>query len=270
MKARRFASANRSLRLSTIAVASVASLGGTAHAAEGPGDTQSLPCRPTIACTAELVAPGAFELETGALTRRFADHAQQLSDPFLAKLTLTTWVQLQVGSNGYTNEQGKVPARYFDNVYGGPKFHLSDQTAKLPSVSFSFAASLPTVAQEGYVRGDDLFLIGYVTKDIGKLHADLNVGLNRFGIDTVPASQEWVALALSMNLPSPFGVMAESYYFTNAGALASRDGGLLFAINHAPRPWLVFDLGGDIGYFPGTRAFSAFFGATIVPFVLWK
>ena len=156
MKARRFASANRSLRLSTIAVASVASLGGTAHAAEGPGDTQSLPCRPTIACTAELVAPGAFELETGALTRRFADHAQQLSDPFLAKLTLTTWVQLQVGSNGYTNEQGKVPARYFDNVYGGPKFHLSDQTAKLPSVSFSFAASLPTVAQEGYVRGDDL------------------------------------------------------------------------------------------------------------------
>ena len=31
--------------------------------ADGPGDTHSLPCRPTIACTAELVAPGAFEVE---------------------------------------------------------------------------------------------------------------------------------------------------------------------------------------------------------------
>src|SRR5271170_5712730 len=51
-------------------------------------DARSLPCRPTIACTADLVSPGLFELETGMLFRRLGD-TRQWTLPFLAKLTLT-------------------------------------------------------------------------------------------------------------------------------------------------------------------------------------
>jgi hypothetical protein len=42
------------------------------------------------------------------------------------------------------------------------------------------------------------------------------------------------------------------------------------AIDHSPRPWLVFDCGGDVGFFPSTRAYSLFIGMTIVPVLLWR
>jgi hypothetical protein len=242
----------------------------SSRAADGPGDTQTLPCRPTIACTADFVPPGAFEVEAGYQYRRLTGNERQSSFPFLAKLTLATWVQVQVGSNGYTTEEGPQTPHYFDNVSFGAKCHFFDQERLQPAVSLSVAASVPTVAETGYLRTDDLVAIAYVTKDFGPLHADFNVGLNQFGLDSGPTSQEWLALALSTSLPPPFGVMVESYYFTDASPAATRDGGVLFAVSHTARPWLMFDLGGDVGFFPGTRSFSAFFGMSIVPFLLWR
>jgi hypothetical protein len=241
----------------------------SALAVEPPDDTHSLPCRPTIACTADIVPPGSFELETGALFRHLDSGDRQWSFPFLAKLTLARWVQLQVGSNGYTHEQGTDPAHYFDDVTTGVKLHLVDQGSLAPSFSLSGALSLPTVPQDGYVRTTDALFIAYITKDFGPLHADLNLGANDWRVND-PRPQEWVALALSMSLPAPFGVMVENYYFTSALPIATRDGGTLFAISHSPKPWLVFDFGADVGYFPSTRAYSTFVGMTIVPVLLWK
>lgn len=240
-----------------------------ARAVELPDDTHALPCRPTIACTADIVPPGSFELETGAIFRRLDAGDRQWSFPFLAKLTLARWAQLQVGSNGYTDEQGPAAARYFDNITAGVKLHLVDRGTFAPSISLSAAVSLPTVEQDGYVRTTDAFFIAYVTKELGPLHADLNVGVDDWRVDH-PRMQPWVALALSASLPPPFGIMIENYYFADASPLTSRDGGTLIAISHSPKPWLVFDFGGDVGYFPSTRAYSTFFGMTLVPALLWK
>ncbi len=59
---------------------------------------KALPCRPTVACTADIVPPGSFELETGYLFRKLRSPIVQHSVPFLAKLTLAEWMQLQVGA----------------------------------------------------------------------------------------------------------------------------------------------------------------------------
>ncbi len=248
-------------------------LGGqeTARAAAPPDDeTKSLPCRPTIACTADIVTPGLFELETGMLFRHLGT-AKQWSFPFLAKLTVARFAQLQVGSNGYTTQFDGEPARYFDDVTGGIKFHLLDQHPALPSLSVSGAVSVPSVEpQRGYVPSVDALFIAYITKDFGPIHADLNLGANDWGMDSTPRAQAWGALAVSAPLPPPFGVMVESYYFSNALPFSARDGGLLFAISASPRPWLVFDFGGDVGYFPKDRAYSTFVGMTIVPVKLWQ
>jgi hypothetical protein len=257
------ASGARLVGVATLVIAS------PALAVEPPDDTRSLPCRPTIACTADIVPPGAFELETGATFRHIDSADRQWSFPFLAKLTLARWAQLQVGSNGYTDVQGPDAARFFDNVTAGVKLHLVDQGPVAPTISFSGAASFPTPPQDGYLRAVDALFIAYVTKDFGPLHADLNLGANDWRVDH-PRAQEWVALALSMSLPAPFGVMVENYYFTGALPFATRDGGVLFAISHSPKPWLVFDFGADVGYFPSTRAYSTFVGMTIVPVLLWK
>jgi hypothetical protein len=203
------------------------------------------------------------------LFRRFGD-ARQWSFPFLAKLTLARFIQLQVGSNGYTTQFDGPAARYFDSVMAGLKLHLADQGPVLPSLSLSGAVGFPVLEpQQGYVPADDAFFIAYITKDFGPLHADLNFGANYFGLDSSPRAQEWIALAFSMNLPSPFGVMVEEYYFTDAMPFAVRDGGCLFALSVTPRPWLVFDFGGDVGDVSATRTYSSFVGMTIVPVKLW-
>jgi hypothetical protein len=64
--------------------------------------------------------------------------------------------------------------------------------------------------------------------------------------------------------------MVEAYAFSDAAPIAPRDGGFLFAISHGPTPWLLFDFGGDIGWYPSTRAYSVFFGMSIVPALLWR
>jgi hypothetical protein len=232
-------------------------------------DVTALPCRPTIACTADFVPPGALEIELGALGRRLPSGLQR-SFPVLFKLTAARWLQLQVATNGYTVQRGSVTTQYLDNVSVGGKLHLLDQGAAAPSVSLSAALSVPTfTGQTGYARADDAFFTAYVTKDLGPLHADFNTGLNEWSLQSSPRDQPFVTLALSVPLTEPLVIMAEGYLFADAGPLAPRDGGFLFALSHAPEPWLVFDFGGDVGAFPSSRAWSVFLGMTVVPAVLW-
>ncbi len=241
----------------------------SAHA-ESPTDADRvLPCRPTIACTAEITLPGTFEIEAGVVARKYPNPNRQFSTPFLLKLSLEKWVQLQLGDNGYTHATGTARASYFDNLQAGPKFHLADQDGILPSISFSAELGVPNFAgQTGYARAYDAFFLGYVTKDFGPLHADFNVGFNVYGIDQSSKNQEFVALALSMNLPPPFGIMAEGYDFTPAGTYALHDAGFLFALTASPEPWLMFDVGGDAGLVPSTRTYATFVGLTVIPAVI--
>ena len=240
-----------------------------AHALDGPSDTQAAPCRPTIACTADFAAPGAVELEAGGIYRHLGGGLGQVTTPFLVKVTTTKWLQLQVGSNGYTHETGPGAASFFDNMNLGAKFHLVDQEGLRPSVAVAFAVSVPSGSQAQVTPTDSLLLTAFVSKDFGPLHADFNAGLDRLGVNDDPSTQAWLSLALSTSLPAHLGVELESYYFSPALPIANHDGGVLGALTYNPLPWLVLDAGGDVGYF-ATRSFSLFGGLTVIPFVLWK
>src|SRR5271155_4915477 len=135
-------------RAAVLLTLTLVATGRDARAVSPPdGDTKALPCRPTIACTADIVKPGLFELESGMLFRRLGN-ARQWSFPFLAKLTLARFVQLQVGSNGYTAQFDGPAVRYFDDVTAGVKLHLADQGVLLPSLSLSGAVGVPVGAPQ--------------------------------------------------------------------------------------------------------------------------
>jgi hypothetical protein len=258
----------------------------TTRAAETPDDRdKALPCRPTIACTADVVPPGTLDAETGVIFRhlgapggvttdtgatRTTGATRQWSFPFLLKLTVAPWLQLQAGSSGFTAARGDAPESFFDDAVVGAKFHLHDQTRLTPSIALSADASIPTFSGLGYERTVDAFFTAYVTKDVGYVHADFNAVLNVWRLDAAPRKQGLVALALTANVPPPFGVMGEAYYQSSADPLASRDGGFLFAFTHSPRPWLIFDMGGDVGFFPSYRSYSTFIGMSFIPAVLWR
>jgi hypothetical protein len=224
-------------------------------------DVHALPCRPTIACTAEIVPPGALEIESGYLYRRLGYASATRTVPILAKLTIAEWLQAQVGVG---------PGKYFGDGTLGAKFHLVDQSDVRPAIAVASTLSVPTVAAEGYTRTYDAFFTAFVTKDLGPLHADFNTGIDVWRVDGAPLPQSWVALALSGALPAPFGALVEIYSFGDAAPVASRDAGVLFGLTASPRTWLVFDFGGDVGLVPSTRAFSAFVGMTVVPARLWR
>ena len=230
------------------------------------------PCRPTVSCTADLTTPGTLEVEAGFQSSRSATGigTTTVSAPFLLKQTLSKLLQLQVGSNGYTGVRGDSHADYLDNLLLGAKLHLQDQKRFLPSLAVTALLGVPMFSAAGYVQRLDAFVTAHASKDIGPIHADLNGGVLEWGVDATPVSQGLVALALSMSLPPPFGIALETYYFSDSAPVALRDGGVRLAISATPRPWLVFDFGADVGFFPSSRAFSAFFGVTIVPVVLWR
>jgi hypothetical protein len=230
---------------------------------------KALPCRPTIGCTADIVPPGVVEIEAGYLYRRLGDATNQHSTPFLLKLTLARWAQLQVGENGFTSQSLPSPARFVDNLEVGLKLHLQDQTPLIPSLSLSLLASVALPAQPGYTRAEDLLATLHVSKDIRWLHVDVCLGLNLFRLDGAPLAQAWAALALTFGLAHGLAPLAEVYYFSDAAPLAGADGGVLIALTYQPRNWIVLDLGADAGLVPSTRAVSAFAGVTIIPLDLW-
>jgi hypothetical protein len=263
-------SRSRCRALALMATTATLSVSASAAAVGFPdGDYKALPCRPTIACTADFVPPGVVELEVGYIYRRLALGVNQHSLPFLLKLTLTDWAQLQLGSNGATFASMPAPARYFDDVTLGLKLHLQDQGPLAPSLSLSATVSLPTTPAQGYLRTYDAFFLFYVTKDLRWLHADLNLGLDVWQLDGAPRLQPWAALALSVALPRGLGPMLELYYFADAAPVAPSDAGLLVALSYQPRNWIVLDAGIDVGFVTGTRAVSAFVGMTIIPLDLW-
>jgi hypothetical protein len=241
-----------------------------ALAASWPDDrAKTLPCRPTVSCTADIAAPGTLEIESGGFFSRNEAGDRVLSFPFLLKQTFTPLLQLQVGSNGYTVARGGSPANYFDNVFVGPKLHLKDQADFWPSLAITAQLSAPTVAASGYARYYNAFLTGHASKDLGPVHVDVNGGANVWRIDDSSAAQGFAVLALSTSIVGPIGGALETYYFTNAPAVP-RDGGVRGALNATLRRWLVLDLGGDVGFFSETRAFSLLLGMTIVPVVFWS
>jgi hypothetical protein len=237
-----------------------------------PGDTdQALPCRPTIACTADIVPAGTIELEAGVLRRSLPGDGTQWTFPFLLKQSVASWLQLQAGSNGYSLLRGRnIPGQYLDDVTIGSKVRVADQARLRPSLSLSADASIPTFRQAGYVRTYDALVTLYATKDLGPVHVDLNAGFNVWRLDDNPLLQEFVALASSMTIAGPLIGMLEIYDFTDAAPVATRDGGVLVAAGYSVRTWLVFDGGADVAFFHDTRLYSVFAGVTVIPAVLWR
>jgi len=247
-------------------------VGSAAYGWEWPDDAdRALPCRPTIACTADIVPPGTSEIEAGLIGRSFGGNGGQVATPFLAKLTVEKWLQLQLGGNGYTFTHGNVNGQYLDDLTVGAKFHLLDQDETFPSVAFSATGSIPVSRdQAAFKRTYDALFTAYATRDFGPIHADLNLGLNIWRIDAAPLPQQWLALAVSTDVSGKWTAMAEGYYFTDAAPISLKDGGLLAAMAYSPHPWIVLDAGADLGFFRTIRSYSLFAGITVIPGVLWR
>lgn len=219
-------------------------------------NVKAQPCRPTVACTAELVPAGHAEIELGGF-----GSSDATSVNVLAKVSLLDWLQVQLGSDHFLRvEGGQLTA--IDGAVGFLKGRLLAQDGWVPTVSASLKVAMPTrpplpAAQSSVDLGGTLHL----SKDLGPLHADLNGTLLVAGLRE---AQGQGALAVSTGLPGDFGVALE-VHSTFGNPRLSNDGGLRAVLTWSAADFLVFDLGGDLGFFRQTRAWSVFAGLVFVP-----
>ena len=245
--------------------------GPRAQGADTPSDSdRAQPCRPTVTCTAELVAPGELEVEVGGGVAH-ADDQDQWSTPFLLKLGLWRWLEMEVGSNGLAVLRDGQRTQYLDNVFAGPKLRFFEQHGALPSIALSAEVNAPTFPAAGYERFWDLFFAVYATKEFGPVHADVNGGFDVLRVaDQGQVTRGSVSGAFTLDLPANFALEVAAYYLSDSLPSSQHDGGFQDAVTFAPRPWLVFDAGADWGFFPSVRRYSVFAGITIIPMVFWR
>lgn len=262
---RTLATALFTLATATISTVVHADDGIAADEADG-GSVTVLPCRPTIACTADLVPGGTLEIETGYAQRRATGPATN-SVQALAKYSVTDHFQLQVGTNNVVSEAAGAGTQTFDGVYVGPKVKLVDQTDRVPSISVSALVMTPTRDGDAAAqKTKDAYLWAYASKDLPWLHADFNVGANILSYDDHPAVQEVVALSLSKDLGKGIGAMLEGYGFWNGGMYTTHDAGVLTGLTYAVTPRVMFDAGFDVALYRDARNVTMFAGVTFVPY----
>ncbi len=243
---------------------------GDARGALRPGATgkpiKALPCRPTIACTAEIVPGGAIELESGYLGRRArGDGGITHTEQSLLKVSLTDWLQLQSLSNYVWLRRPHEGSRYLDGITNGAKLVLAEQSATMPALSISGLFGMPTSSSPlREVSTYDTYGWAYASKDFGFVHADLNAGLDLLNLGGAVEFQPIVALSVSEDVGAGFGVLEELYAYDNLTRQRLDDGGFLFGVTYSPIDELVIDLGGDVGFAPSQRQGSAFLGFTYV------
>ena len=230
------------------------------------GPIKALPCRPTIACTAELVPAGAWEVEAGYSARQPTGnivHGGQL----LLKYSVLDQLQLQLATNNvFSATSGSGSQSYFDGGWVGPKVRFNQQTTSMPTVSLSAFLGFPTHAGDSALQQTyDAYVWSYLSKDIGFVHTDLNLGVNLLDLRGSPTPQWVTAWSFSTDIAYGLGVMTEGYGFFGGPAPVA-DAGWLNAISYSPVPEVMFDLGGDAGLVRAQRAYTLFVGVTFVPY----
>jgi len=220
-----------------------------------------------VTCTADLAPPGTLEVEVGDQLRRIGSGGgNQNATPILIKLPLATWIEAQLGTNGYTVAPG---ARYLDNITAAAKLHVFDQVGQRPSIAFTIAASVPTAAQQGYTRTYDLFATAHASKDYGELHLDWNVGVDAWRVEGPVSYQAFTALAAAYAITKRLSAAIEPHYFSDAAPLAPRDVGAIAAIAYAVRPWLVID-GAFDAVLADQGSIAGLVGVSLAPVRVWR
>ncbi|MDP3155797.1 MAG: hypothetical protein Q8N23_24200 [Archangium sp.] len=220
------------------------------------GGVKAQPCRPTVACTAELVPAGHVEVELGSLAS-----GAGASINLLTKLSLLDRLQVQLGTDNFLAFDG-AQLTAVDGAVAVLKGKLFGQAGWRPALSLSARIALPTrpplPAAQGAV---DLGGTVHLSKDLGWLHADLNGTVTAFSLREV---QGQGALAFSTGLPANFGVALE-VHSTFGNRRRPDDGGLRGVVTWSPGDRFVLDLGADLGFFRDSRAWSLFLGFVFVP-----
>lgn len=225
------------------------------------------PNRPTVANPADITQYGVLELEYG-WDRVWPEHDfRQTSLSGLLKFGLLCDIELRWNTNPYVWQTAdNTDISGFSDGSLGFQIRLRHQTARVPTLSFGYAAKIPSASTEnglGTGRVDHAFTF-LASKDITHLHFDFNVTHLLIGRPQAGGlDHTWqLNLAFSGPIHGPFQFTGEFYGDTQLNRASPGFASNLWALTYTIGPRLVIDGGFEAGLTSGGPHRHAFAGFT--------
>lgn len=224
------------------------------------------PNRPTVADPADITQYGVLELEYGWDRVWPEEGVHQTSLGGLLKFGLLCDVELRWSTTSFLSQTDDFgTTRGIGDNWIGPQIRLYKQTRRVPTVSFGYAAKIPSASTSkglGTGRVDHAFT-WLVSKDLAGVHFDFNTThfvIGREGASGFDQSDQF-NLAFSHPVRGKLLFTGEFYGNTRLNPATSGFFSSLWALTYAITPRLVIDAGFEASTAGGPRR-HAFVGAT--------
>jgi hypothetical protein len=225
------------------------------------------PNRPTVADPADITQYGVLELEYGWDRQWPQAGVVQTSAGGLLKFGLLCDVELRWNTTSFLSQADTGGThRGFGDNWIGPQIRIYRQTARVPSMAFSYSVKMPSAsAEDGLGTGRvDHAITFFASKDISHFHFDFNATtflLGRPGASGFDNTQEF-NLAFSHAIRSGFQFTGEFYGQTRLNRVTPSFASSLWALTYTVTPRFVIDGGFEAGLTDGGPHRHAFAGAT--------
>src|SRR5437016_6760837 len=216
----------------------------------------AVPNRPTFASTAEMVQFGVFEIEYG-----FAAAKEHQNINGLLKWGAVKNLELWFLHNPIERDAGTAG---LGDSGAGFKYKLFPQMKARPTAAILYLATLPTARPE-LGAGAMAHLVQFlVSKDLGKHHFDVNLGMQFVGRPQLTGFDRryFTALSYSRPLKGRWGYTGEIAGFSRRNARTPATMTLLNAATYNVSPRLVLDGGAYIAAYGQLPRFTVFAGVT--------
>lgn len=231
-------------------------------------DNAVLPYRPSVSSPAQLPQAGQLEFELGGLSSKSGD-ARRDSLPYLFKLAFSTEWGVLFGGEAYVSardDNGNRARGLGDtNLVLKRAFLVDDATA----FGLELGAKLPTAKDSIGSGSTDYTANGIFSKDMGKLHMDLNLNFSKLGTVDSGTSHMQTGLSSSFSLPfaEQWGANFEWSGTRRSGAASTAQ--LLGAFTYSPSKRMTIDFGLVRGLNHASPDWSLFTGIVVPVAKLW-
>jgi hypothetical protein len=226
------------------------------------------PYRPSVSTPAQLPAPGQLEFELGGLSSS-SGVARRDSLPYTFKLAFSDEWGILLGGEGFVSARddgGQRTRGVGDTTVVLKRAFLIDSAT---AFGLELGAKIPTAKDTIGSGKSDTTVNGIFSRDIGRVHMDLNLNLTHLGLND-PGSgryQSGAAAAFSTPVSERWGAIAEVSGTHQPGAAGTAQ--LLLAATYAPDKRLAIDIGVAKGLTAASQDWSVFSGLVVPLAKLW-
>ena len=225
------------------------------------------PNRPTVSNPAQVTQYGVLELEYGLDRQWPQEGVRQTSSGGLLKFGLLCDIELRWNTTSFLSQTDATGTHTsFGDNWLGTEIRFHRQTARLPTMAFSYAFKIPSASAEnglGTGRVDHSFAFG-ASESVAHFNFDFN--FTEFLVRQPTASSfdtnQQLALAFSHAIHGKLQFAGEFYGDTQLNTTTPGFASSLWALTYTVVPRLVIDGGFEVGLTTGGPHRHAFLGLT--------